>query len=113
VGYGMATRDTKAESYHFRQTTGTQEMTHPNDNTSPEAFIKQIPRDKAGTCRLKRPFSASTYKVRALGLCIVKCYLLSSRKSQRQVPMGLVRHDQVKRRRVCNTARLLNNRGTI
>ena len=47
AGYGMATRETKAEPYHFRQTTGTQEMTHPNDNASPEAFIKQIPRDKA------------------------------------------------------------------
>jgi hypothetical protein len=49
VGYGMATRETKVESYHFRQTTGTQETTHSNDNASPEAFIKQIPSDKAGT----------------------------------------------------------------
>jgi hypothetical protein len=49
VGYGMATRETKAEHYHFRQTTGTEEQTHPSDRTSPEAFIEQIPRDKTGT----------------------------------------------------------------
>ena len=55
VGYGMATRETKAEHYRFRQTTGTEEMTHPNDSASLEAFIKQTPRDKAGTLSAGTP----------------------------------------------------------
>jgi len=52
VGYGMARQDTKAENYHSR-TTGAD--AHPYDSTSPDAFIKQIPRDRTATLLPGRP----------------------------------------------------------
>src|SRR5215472_12827210 len=72
----------------------------------------RYPATRPAHCRQERPCSASTHEAQAPGLCMVGCYLLYS-KNQRELPMGLMRHDHVKRRRVCKTARLLNNRGAI